>query len=145
MSVYNTIFDHWIYTGGLFEWQSSGNGSFIQGGMIYYSGYLTVPKNGLYYVYAQVHCTPNEYSSCGYNINVNMAKAQEHHFESYDGYYRYPVSSLTSESGLLTKLEMGDRLSVTARVSANYNPTATPTPVYFYMNFQSYFGAILLF
>ena len=108
--------------------------------MIYYSGYLTVPKNGLYYVYAQVRCKPQRYSknksfSCGYNINVNMAKTQEHHFETNGRYHS--ESSLTSESGLLTKLEMGDRLSVTARVSHYYDAV-------FHMNFQSYFGAVLL-
>ena len=105
--------------------------------MLYHSGNLTVPKSGLYYVYAQVHCSPRQGGYCGYNINVNMAKTQEHHFEI--GYGYVAVGSLTSESGLLIKLEAGDRLSVTARVSSSFRTSAR-----FYMNFQSYFGAVSL-
>ena len=100
--------------------------------MKYSSGYITVPRTGLYYVYVQVNCDPDGSSWCGYSIRVNGNSITEQHYNQ-GAFNQDVLRGQTSESGLLRKLNGGDKLSVTARNSA-----------YYYISNQSFFGGVWL-
>lgn len=100
--------------------------------MTYSNGYITVPKGGLYYIYAQVNCNPNSNSWCGFDIRVNGKSVCQQHYSQF-GSGLDVLDSQTSQSGLLRKLSTGDRLWVIARNTGYYN-----------INRQSFLGAVLL-
>ena len=97
--------------------------------MTYSGGYITVPKNGLYYIYAQLHYNPlSGQTLCGFRIYLNnqnvdevIAQNQSPNGNQYDSRY----------SGLLKILNKGDRLSVKFK----------NTCYYFFYNSRSQFGA----
>ena len=78
--------------------------------MTYSGGYITVPKDGLYYIYAQLHYSPRSGQTvCGFRIdlnnrNVDVAYAQNQSPNGNQHGSRY--------TGLLKILSKGDRLSV---------------------------------
>lgn len=113
----------------VFQWGNLSDGSFLDNGMTYSNGIITVPKDGLYYIYAQVLCSPGGFSTwCGYTINVNGFSISNHYFN--------PLAQTGDESvvgGLLRKLNTGDELSVNAHVTGIY-----------YLDLRSYFGAFFL-
>ena len=58
------------------QWQSTGSGQWyspiLRGGMTYSGGFITVPKDGLYYIYAQLHYNPQSGQTwCGFRIHWN--------------------------------------------------------------------------
>ncbi|XP_062513694.1 lymphotoxin-alpha-like isoform X2 [Corticium candelabrum] len=82
---------------------------FLQGGMKYSNGYITVPQRGLYYVYAQLHYDHRNSSSfsAGFSIRFNG--------KSRTGAYRYTQDKgdyHTHYTGRIISLNKGDRLSL---------------------------------
>jgi hypothetical protein len=119
--------------GYMCQWLNGDSGEFLNNGMNYTNGYLTVPKPGLYYIYVQVNCDPDQNSWCGYSIRVNGNTVTEHHVDQTSSGLDV-LNGQTSESGLLRKLNAGDRLSVTARNTG-----------FFHIRYnQSFFGAVWL-
>ena len=92
--------------------------------MTYSSGYITVPRTGLYYLYAQVSCDASNW--CGHSIRVNGNSITVHEHGSTQDVLKFQ----TIVSGLLRKLNGGDKLSVIARNSA--------------ITTKSFFGAVWL-
>ena len=82
----------------------------LRGGMTYSGGYITVPKQGLYYIYAQLHYNPQSGQTwCGFKIYVNSQEVdralQQNQYSNGNQYgSRY--------SGLMKILNKGDTLSV---------------------------------
>ena len=115
--------------GNRLTWTTQGLGGFLDGGMKYDKGYLIVPKKGLYYIYAQIKCDPNNSSDnwCGFSFKINRSLISEQlisqHSQDVIHYYM-------PEAGLLRKLEKGDRISVNKRSSNQI----------FVQDMQTYFG-----
>jgi hypothetical protein len=119
--------------GHVFQWFNGYSEEFIDDGMNYTNGSIIVPKPGLYYIYVQVNCDPDQNSWCGYSIRVNGNTVTEHHVDQTSSGLDV-LNGQTSESGLLRKLNAGDRLSVTARNTG-----------FFHIRYnQSFFGAVWL-
>ena len=116
------------------DWYS-GSGSilspYLRGGITYSNGILTVPQGGLYYVYAQLyfyHNWGNSYEHGSFSINVNGSGRATSYHRSKDNYHMY-------YTGLLVKLQKGDRISIQMRSGANY--------LYTY-SWATFFGAFRL-
>ena len=117
------------------DWRTSYSGTMIQGGMAYQNGYITVPQAGLYYIYFQLWIDPqpgnSPYSSALLQLND----------VTVGGLYSYisgtPTGSQdrTRYTGMLRRLEKGDRLSVRAYHSNRY----------YFEHPYTYFGAYMLF
>ena len=101
------------------DWHSN-SGSiwspYLRGGMTYSNGILTVPQDGLYYVYTQLwfyHGGSGSYLNAIFSIDVNgSARAQAFH-QSNDQHHTYFM-------GRLLKLQEGDRISIVIRSGSNY-------------------------
>ena len=97
--------------------------------MTYSGGYITVPKDGLYYIYAQLHYNPQSGQTvCGFRIDwnnrvVDYAYAQNQSPNGNQQGSRY--------TGLMKILNKGDTLSVKLSGTCYYR---------FYSSF-SQFGA----
>ncbi|XP_062517463.1 collagen alpha-1(IX) chain-like [Corticium candelabrum] len=97
-----TVITDW-YTGSG-QWHSP----ILRSGMTYSNGYITVPKDGLYYIYAQMQLDPQSQQPwSGFYIYVN-SKA----INLVKQYYPSPTGHQlrTRYSGLLKMLRKGDRL-----------------------------------
>jgi hypothetical protein len=125
--------------GHVFQWLSGRSGEFVDNGMNYTNGYLTVPKPGLYYIYVQVNCDPDQNSWCGYSIRVNGNTVINNYVEHSSSAINI-IHGQTSESGLLRKLNAGDRLSVTTRHIDYFGSGETS----YHIGSQSFFGAVWL-
>ena len=104
---------------------------FLQGGMKYRKGYITVPQRGLYYVYAQLyyHHSSSSYLSAGFSIHVNG--------NSRIAAYRYTQDIgdfHTHYTGRIISLNKGDRLSL----------YVTNSCYYYFTSSRSFFGAFKL-
>jgi hypothetical protein len=102
----------------------------LRGGMTYSNGYITVPMDGVYYVYAQMFFDPRSgQTACGFYIYVN------------DSYYIQHVRTPTITGrddvlygGALKTLNKGDRLSVVSMHTCLFQMYPD----------RSHFGAFLL-
>ena len=99
----------------------------------YSEGYITVPRNGLYYIYAQIMCDPDSNSSCGYYIRANGVWFSGSLSDQDDG-NQDVIRKQSMSSGMLKKLNAGDKLWITAAKSA----------VYYLTSPHSYFGVFYL-
>jgi hypothetical protein len=106
----------------------------LRGGMTYSNGYITVPMDGVYYVYVQMYIDPlSGQTWCGFYIHVNDSYAIQ-----YVLVYLQPSTSTNRDdvryAGALKTLNKGDRLSVVSIYTC-----------YFEMYpYRSHFGAFLL-
>ena len=98
-------------------WYSSGGSTwspYLRGGITYSNGILTVPQDGLYYVYTQLWFRHNGGSNYGwFSIDVNgSGRAYSYHYSNarFHTYYM----------GRLLKLQKGDRISIVMRSGNNY-------------------------
>lgn len=125
--------DSATYVGGslVSQWYTASGHWFspiLRGGITYSGGFLIIPKDGLYYIYAQLHYDPRTgQKECGFRINLNNQSVDYAFAENPSPNGNQWGSSYT---GLLKMLVTGDRLSVKL--------TST---CYFYMyNFYAQFG-----
>ena len=115
------------------QWRSTGSGVWyspiLRGGMTYSGGYITVPKDGLYYIYAQLHHNPQSGQTlCGFRIDWNNQAVDYVFAQNQSPNGNQQGSRYT---GLMKILNKGDRLSV--RLS---------NTCFFYMySYYSQFGA----
>ncbi|XP_062513702.1 tumor necrosis factor ligand superfamily member 6-like [Corticium candelabrum] len=82
---------------------------FLQGGMKYRKGYITVPQSGLYYVYAQLYYGHRgvSYRNAGYSIRTTGNR----HREAEVFYYSQHINDdNTHYTGRIYSLNKGDRL-----------------------------------
>ena len=82
-----------------------GNGSFLLGGITYNSGALTVPSDGIYYIYTHLYV----HAGSGYlqpTIRVNGNN------KLYLSSYHYGGGSKTKHGALLQQLRKGDRVHI---------------------------------
>jgi hypothetical protein len=115
------------------QWHTHSSGQWyspiLRGGMTYSSGYITIPKDGLYYIYAQLHYNPQSGQTwCGFridlsNTHIDYAYAQNQSPNGNQRGSRY--------TGLLKILSKGDRLSV----------EITHTCFFYHYYYYSQFGA----
>ena len=93
------------------QWTTSTNGnyqSFLRGGMTYSNGYITVPQDGLYYIYAQMHFFSSSSGSYVYfYIRINNNDAVRHLSQSHSSNRHQE-----EQTGFMRFLVKGDRLSV---------------------------------
>ncbi|XP_062523212.1 collagen alpha-1(X) chain-like [Corticium candelabrum] len=121
-------------SGTVTQWyKSSGTvwSPFLRGGMQYSNDAITVPNDGLYYVYAQMyyyHPSSSHYNA-GFRIRVNgtgRAYAYWYNNHSHDHHTHY--------MGRIIQLKKGDNLSITFENTCYY---------YFYSE-NTFFGAFLV-
>jgi hypothetical protein len=124
------------YISGLMTYWTTGNSlSVLAGGMTYSSGYITVPEDGLYYVYLllRVYYRSSSYYQSQVYITVNGNNV----LYSYCDVYRYGNERTDYRSqylGGVQALRNGDRLAV-----------YTSGAMYYYLYTQyNYFGAFKL-
>jgi hypothetical protein len=101
---YGYVVTQWYTNSG--QWHSP----ILRGGMSYSGGYITIPKDGLYYIYAQLHYQPRSgHRYCGLRINLKNRNINEANFEK-----QLPSGDKQGSryTGLLKILSKGDRLSV---------------------------------
>ena len=100
--------------------------------MTYSGGYITVPKDGLYYIYAQLHHDPRSGQKwCGFRIYWNNQIVDHVRAQNQSPNGNQQVSRYT---GLMKILNKGDTLSVKVDGTC-----------YFYMYYYySQFGAFLV-
>ncbi|XP_062517897.1 collagen alpha-1(VIII) chain-like isoform X1 [Corticium candelabrum] len=80
----------------------------LRGGMTYSNGYITVPKDGLYYIYGKIYFDPQSgQTSSGFRIYLN-----NQYVDFTYQYVRSPNSyqDYTRYSGLLKMVSKGDRI-----------------------------------
>ena len=118
-----TLVTQW-YTGSG-QWHSP----ILRGGMTYSGGYITVSKDGLYYIYAQLHYDPRSGQTwCGLRLYLNNQLVDNAYAENQSPNGNQRGSRYT---GLMTIVNKGDTLSV---------KVAGPCYYYFYTE-TSQFGA----
>lgn len=91
-------------TDGLVYWA---NGGILDDGMTYANGHLTVPKDGLYFIYSSIACKSGTNTFCGHRIKVNGGTVAL-------GFHS-PESSrpfATIVVNRMCKLRKGDRISL---------------------------------
>eukprot|EP00118_Oscarella_pearsei_P023172 m.273826 g.273826 ORF g.273826 m.273826 type:complete len:267 (+) comp40580_c1_seq2:794-1594(+) len=100
--------------------------SFLEGGMTYRNGELTVPQSGIYYIYAQLWVYPTSSNSgSGFRLFVNSSPVAR----IYSG---SPArSQFTQYSGVLWKLQKGDTIKTVIQYMNRY----------YFGSTSSYFGA----
>lgn len=121
--------------GTVTRWQTSTWGTYgavLRGSMSYSNGYITVPRAGVYYIYAQLWSDPHSKGDskiAGFSIRVNggatiaTAGAVQHYQEDETLY-----------TGVIRQLQKGARLSVVIGRSEYYE--------FYYAN--SCFGAFMV-
>ncbi|XP_062519882.1 collagen alpha-2(I) chain-like [Corticium candelabrum] len=110
------------------------NETFVQGGMIYYNNkFLTIPRNGLYYIYGQLSCYHTADNYCGLSISQN-ATIISFAFHGQSS----PDSSWQSVStNTVRMLQRGDILSLSTQGYGYYYISKKN-------NVRSFFGAVAL-
>ena len=110
----------YVFLGVITYWSTS-SPSFLVGGITYSNGALTVPSDGIYYIYVQLRV----YKSRGIALpflRVNGGLVMYMYYQMNDG-------ERTKYSGIIQSLKKGDSVDVVG----NGNP--------YYMHYQySYFG-----
>lgn len=99
--------------------------------MSYSDGNITVPVDGVYYVYAQVYYAPNNADTCGIMFNIN-----DHHWFGVSGqsYTENVKGFITQYTGQARKLIAGDKLVLKAS-----NPCR-----FLFASIYNVFGAFLI-
>ncbi|XP_062507861.1 collagen alpha-1(X) chain-like [Corticium candelabrum] len=111
-------------SGVITYWSTSGS-SFLVGGITYSNGALTVPSDGIYYIYVQLHVDKSSGHASPY-LRVNGGSVMYM-------YYQMSGGDRTKYSGIIRSLKKGDSVDV----YGNGFP--------YYMNFlYSYFGMFKL-
>ncbi|XP_062517788.1 collagen alpha-2(I) chain-like isoform X3 [Corticium candelabrum] len=126
---------HGYYSSGtVTQWYESSSSvwsPFLRDGMQYSNGVITVPNDGLYYVYAQMYFyhTSSSYRYAGFRIRVNGAgRAFAHWYNhNYNDYHTHYV-------GRIIQLNKGDKLSITFERNCYY----------FFYNDYTFFGSFLV-
>lgn len=122
----DAVVSNWVSDAG--RW----NSPILKGGMTYRNGYITIPMDGLYYVYTQMSANPrSDQTSCGFYVYVNDHIRFQHIVDS-----QQPSTSRRSVlySGVLKTLNKGDRLCVKSKY----------TCFFFMYSTMSYFGVFLV-
>ena len=114
----------YVFLGVITYWSTSGS-SFLVGGITYSNGALTVPSDGIYYIYVQLHVDKSSGHASPY-LRVNGGSVMYM-------YYQMSGGDRTKYSGIIRSLKKGDSVDV----YGNGFP--------YYMNFlYSYFGMFKL-
>ena len=113
---------------------SKSSPGFLRGGTVYKNGYITVPRDGLYYVYSQFWYDQQSSSQnyCSFHIKLNDSNniGRAHH------YRKNPISYDQSQyTGVTVMLTANDRLSVTVGHTCYYE---------FYSDSRAFFGAFYI-
>ena len=106
---------------------------FLRGGTVYNNGYITVPRDGLYYVYSQFwYDREGGQNYCSFRIKLNDSNnlGGVYHYRQNPG--GYDESQYT---GLTVMLTANDRISVTVGHTCNYD---------FYTTDTAFFGAFYI-
>ena len=124
-------------TGRVIQWYSGSGYSYspyVRGGMQYSNGFVTVPRDGLYYVYVQMRF----YSSSSFSyykeakfcvaINGSCQFSSHTYTQDYGDYY-------TPYSGRSLLLKNKDQLSVRFQSTAG---------LYYFTHQYTFFGAFLI-
>ena len=113
-----------IHSGVITYWTTN-SPSLLLGGVTYSSGVLTVPSDGIYYIYAQIYFDTARTGAKYVTIRVNGSTAShiyvEVHSTSYQDRNKY--------SGIVRQLRKGDGVDVYGR---GY--------LYYMSPYHSYFG-----
>ena len=100
------------------DWYSNSGSKwspYLRGGMTYSNGILTVPQDGLYYVYTQLwfyHGSNSSYQNGMFSIDVNGSVQAHAYHQSNDQYHAYFM-------GRLLKLQKGDPISIVMQAGSN--------------------------
>ena len=78
------------------------------GGITYRNGELTVPSDGIYYIYASLYMSP---VSTGY-VRLSLAINGTPRISALDGIHTSNFMDRTKYIGILRQLKRGDRVSV---------------------------------
>jgi len=109
------------------DWDTSNTNSYLDGGMTYSEGELTVPTTGLYYIYAQIYFRDTE-GRIHVQVNDKLVILMEPS-------YKDKGPEETIESGGLFKLKAGDAIKLILHHG--------PATIYMGTG-HTYFGAILV-
>ena len=94
------------------------NSSEMTGGITYYNGYITVPMDGVYYVYAQLLYNPKlGHGHCGFSIYQNRDRIGS----AYKNTGSSLLSSASQYTGITKIMMPGDKLSVRVNFTAHYS------------------------
>ena len=100
--------------------------------MSYSNGYITVPKTGVYYIYAQLWCDPQQTGDskwCGFDITINSNSGVARTVAVKD-----KEDDHSMYAGVIRPLQNGSTISVVIVNKEYYEFTAI----------QSYFGAFMI-
>ena len=105
---------------------------FLRGGTVYNNGYITVPRDGLYYVYSQFwYDRRSGQNYCSFIIQLNDRKiGRSFHYQQNPG--GYDESQYT---GVTVMLTANDRLSVSVGNTCYYE---------FHKGGDTFFGAFYI-
>ena len=98
-------------------WSAKAPGSYLLNGMTYDNGFIEVPIEGLYHIYAQTDYKINPSSWSGSAIQVNGKNVVVDGFSQFGNY----VNSKANYIAVYVYLDKGDRISVVARQKALYH------------------------
>ena len=92
-----------VFLGVITYWSTS-SPSFLVGGITYSNGALTVPSDGLYYIYIQLFVSKSS-GAANPSVQVNSGRVMYIHYQMSGG-------SRTKYSGIVRRLKKGDRVDV---------------------------------
>ena len=111
-----------VFSGSLVTQWYTGSGQWyspiLRGGMTYSGGYITVSKDGLYYIYAQLHYNPQSGQTwCGFYLYLNKRVVDYVYAQNQSPNGNQHGSRYT---GLMKIVNKGDTLSVKLRGPCYY-------------------------
>ena len=117
-------------------WSSTSTSTpgFLRGGIVYNNGYITVPRDGLYYVYSQFlyDRSLGKKNSCSFYIKLNDSNNIGRTYHNRENPKAGDESQYT---GVTVMLTANDRLSVTAGNTCRYE---------FFSDCRAFFGAFYI-
>ncbi|XP_062499362.1 collagen alpha-2(I) chain-like isoform X2 [Corticium candelabrum] len=99
--------------GTVIQWGRAKNGSFLNDGMTYRSGYLTVPKAGIYHIYSQIVCEPDYNDYCG--LSIYAKDTRTHAGYAYYKQRGQTVGDQTVSVSALRKMSQYESIGVIAQ------------------------------